>query len=1222
MKNKRKYLITLICFVLFLQSFSLIAAATQAKAATNSIKTAITVPSGSITNREEVTLKVDLSGSAGSFTPANGDLTVTVPKDIVYSVTDFTSKLNLPVPFKLKSVTSDGANYKILISIDTTLIASNEAFHGIFQIQFGAPILTIGDTHNDTQTFSVDYATTHDDITVDVSKKNPIVPVIFDKWYKGDLDENNVAVLNTTTPANNKFQLVVNYKQVDLNDVIITDTLPVGTSLVATDKNSNIAGDSMTVENIRILKATTFDAQGLAVGFKYATAEFQNKISYDTTTRTFKVDLGDVAAEDTYFIEYALKVDDPDLGAQVNTANFTASNTSAIHRAFPVKVIQHFGTSYVLSKSVDKQVLNYDENTLTYTLKLMSLDGASIPAGTVITDPLDSRIHITSILDYDKSKFDIQYDADSVTITTLVDTPKNGSNSWAFEANVSTLKVGESLLNSAYMNVSNNIIQSNTVATKKYDGRIQIMKTDNFNQPVAGAEYTIADTNGTVVFQGETDKAGILLSAALQTGTYTIVETAAPTGYVLDNTPQTVTITEQDTNPIILQTKNVVKTGSVELTKVDSDDHSVTLAGATFDLLDEQGTILKTGLTTAANGVLKIASLNPGKYSLVETSAPTGYTLDSTPIAFEIAFGANLTPVTLVKENTMKNGSVELTKVDSDNHAVTLAGATFNLLDEQGALLKQKLTTDSHGVLKVSDLKPGKYSFVETSAPSGYTLDKTPIAFEILFGDNQTPVTVVKENTMKNGSAELTKVDSANKQTLLPGAVFNLLDEQGTVLRQNLTTDINGYLKVANLKPGKYSLVETAAPSGYTLDSTPVAFEIAFGDDQTPVTVSKENTMKNGSVELTKVDSDDHAVTLAGATFDLLDEQGTILKTGLTTDGNGFLEVSDLKPGKYSFVETAAPFGYTLDSTPITFEITFGDDQTPITLVKENTVKHGSVELTKVDSDDHAVTLAGATFDLLDEQGAILQTGLTTDDGGSLKVSDLKPGKYSFVETAAPIGYTLDSTPIAFEIVFGDDQTPVTVVKENTIKNGSVELTKVSASNHSILLAGAVFDLLDAQGAVLQEGLTTDENGLLAVDGLKPGKYSFVETAAPAGYTLDSTPLLFEIPFGDDQTPVKVVMENAITFQPAPPSMDDPTSPGTTPGSPDTEKPGTKEKTTIKDPAEKAPALEETSTPTKMTYSKIPKTGDSSERNLILIGLVLCLLASMLFIAQARTRKN
>ncbi|EUJ47421.1 MSCRAMM family protein [Listeria rocourtiae] len=920
-----------------MQSFSLIATA-QTTSSTDSIKTTITVPSGSITNRGEVTIQIDLSGSAGAFTPTNGDLTVTVPKDIVYNVTDFTSKLDLPVPFKLKSVTSDATNYKILIAVDTTLIASNEAFHGIFQIKFGAPILTIGDAHNDTQTFSVDYATKHDDITVDVAKKNPIVKPIFDKWYKGDLDANNVAVLNTTAPEQNKFQLVVNYKRIALHDVVITDTLPEGTSLIATNKNSVIPGSGLTMDNIRILKASAFDEDGVVTGYQYVTDEFQGKVSYDTVTRTFTVNLGDMTADDTYFIEYALKVEDPNLGQQVNTANFTASNAISIQKTLPVKPIQHFGTSYLLSKSVDKQVLNYDENTLTYTLKLMSLDGASIPAGTIVTDPLDPRIHITSILDYDKSKFDMQYDADSVTIKTLVDIPKNETNSWAFEANVSTLKVGDSLLNAAYLDVSNNIIQSNTVATKKYDGRMQIMKKDNFGKPVAGAEYTITDANGAAVFQGKTDKYGILLSTALQIGTYTIVETDAPAGYVLDNTPQTVTITDQDTDPIILQTKNNIKTGSVKLTKVDAADHTNVLASAVFNLLDEKGTILKQGLTTGADGVLKVSNLNPGKYSLVETAAPAGYTLDSTPIPFEITFGDDQTPVALVKENTMKNGSVQLTKVDSDDHTTLLVGATFNLLDEKGTTLKRDLTTDAAGILTVANLKPGKYSFVETSAPSGYTLDSTPVLFTIPFGDDQTPVALVKENTKKNGSVQLTKVDSDDHTTLLVGATFNLLNEQGVILKDSLTTDENGFLEVTNLKPGKYSFVETAAPAGYTLDNTPITFEILFGDDQTPIALIKENTMKNGSVELTKVNAADHTTLLSGAIFDLLDAQGNILKTNLTTDEHGFLAVTDLKPGKYSFVETSAPAGYTLDSTPLLFEIPFGDDQTPLQVMMENSV--------------------------------------------------------------------------------------------------------------------------------------------------------------------------------------------------------------------------------------------------------------------------------------------
>ncbi|WP_415820432.1 SpaA isopeptide-forming pilin-related protein, partial [Listeria booriae] len=242
------------------------------------------------------------------------------------------------------------------------------------------------------------------------------------------------------------------------------------------------------------------------------------------------------------------------------------------------------------------------------------------------------------------------------------------------------------------------------------------------------------------------------------------------------------------------------------------------------------------------------------------------------------------------------------------------------------------------GKLVVADLKPGKYSLVETDAPEGYVLDKTPVAFEIVKGANTTPVRVEKANTLKTGSVELTKVDSVNHDTVLEGAVFSLLDETGAVLQEGLTTDKDGKLVVADLKPGKYSLVETAAPEGYVLDETPVAFEIVKGANTEPVRVEKDNTLKTGSVELTKVDSANHDVVLEGAVFSLLDETGAVLQTGLTTDADGKLVVSDLKPGTYRFVETAAPAGYVLDDSPVTFEILKGENSEPVRVEKENTM--------------------------------------------------------------------------------------------------------------------------------------------------------------------------------------------------------------------------------------------------------------------------------------------
>ncbi|EHP2892917.1 collagen binding domain-containing protein, partial [Listeria monocytogenes] len=163
------------------------------------------------------------------------------------------------------------------------------------------------------------------------------------------------------------------------------------------------------------------------------------------------------------------------------------------------------------------------------------------------------------------------------------------------------------------------------------------------------------------------------------------------------------------------------------------------------------------------------------------------------------------------------------------------------------------------------------------------------------------------------GSVTLTKEDAKTKATL-EGAEFKLVDSKGTVLQENITTNASGQLSIADLKFDTYQLIETKAPTGYKLDTTPVEFTI--GENNQAITVTKENTLNTGSVELTKLDAATKA-TLAGATFELQDKEGNTLQTGLTTDENGVLKVTDLVPGTYQFVETKAPIGYELDTTPV-----------------------------------------------------------------------------------------------------------------------------------------------------------------------------------------------------------------------------------------------------------------------------------------------------------------
>ncbi|MEB7810216.1 prealbumin-like fold domain-containing protein, partial [Enterococcus faecalis] len=74
-------------------------------------------------------------------------------------------------------------------------------------------------------------------------------------------------------------------------------------------------------------------------------------------------------------------------------------------------------------------------------------------------------------------------------------------------------------------------------------------------------------------------------------------------------------------------------------------------------------------------------------------------------------------------------------------------------------------------------------------------------------------------------------------------------------------------------------------------------------------------------------------------------------------------------------------------------------------------------------------------------------------------------------------------------------------------------LTKTDKKTGEVL-QGAVFELQDKDGKVLQSGLTTDASGKLALKGLEPGEYQLVETKAPVGYDLDETPVSFTIEKG------------------------------------------------------------------------------------------------------------
>ncbi|PHA96028.1 MSCRAMM family protein, partial [Bacillus pseudomycoides] len=61
-------------------------------------------------------------------------------------------------------------------------------------------------------------------------------------------------------------------------------------------------------------------------------------------------------------------------------------------------------------------------------------------------------------------------------------------------------------------------------------------------------------------------------------------------------------------------------------------------------------------------------------------------------------------------ENEKVLGSLQIIKTDDKDQAKRLAGAEFTLKDVKGNVVKEGITTDESGTVKVDGLVPGEYT--------------------------------------------------------------------------------------------------------------------------------------------------------------------------------------------------------------------------------------------------------------------------------------------------------------------------------------------------------------------------------------------------------------------------------------------------------------------------------------------------------------------------------
>lgn len=487
--------------------------------------------------------------------------------------------------------------------------------------------------------------------TVGVHLNSPGTLKVFEKWYKGPMGSEegiNFALLNGLDGSGNIFHLSINGIQTNIKNAVVTDTLPVGTSVHQNPKPTpSITGNTMTVDGIRIVKV---NEDGSRV---YVTNQFMNKISYNQTNHTLQVFWGDILPEEYYLVEYAVQVDDLTINRVNNQSKLLASNYTR-EASIPMEIDSDFNHSIILNKSVSKEVITPNDKYLDYTLKLKLING-ELPTVGQITDVLDSKISFDSFVSFDSDLVDVLNENNKITIQIKKEFQANQQTSIIFRVKVNQVAVGEKVTNSANLKINDIIVHSNEVVTTKIDSGLQINKTDEEGNVLAGAEFTIYDSKNNEVTKEITNKKGEIYLPSLPPNDYTVIETQAPDGYELDKSPKNVTIEVGTTERIILNIKNkkiATVMGSAELTKVDGANKKVVLKGAVFKLIDAAGNLIKENLITDSNGKIIVNTLEAGNYQFIETKAPNGYELNTEPVVFKIPSKNTNILVQVIKENT------------------------------------------------------------------------------------------------------------------------------------------------------------------------------------------------------------------------------------------------------------------------------------------------------------------------------------------------------------------------------------------------------------------------------------------------------------------------------------------------------------------------------------------------------------------------------------------